>query len=276
MTTRYPGATWKPSSNFTPGNKGRKAICLHIAQGGFESSITYMQNNGVSSHFIVSARGSVAQLVDIADTAYGNGLAWCDTPAEAAKLNAVWQGVGWYCPHRHKVTPTWQDITPGINPNYHTISIEHEGLSGRTIPRVQLAATIKLLGWLAQQCPGLTPYIPGRTLIGHRDIDPTDKAFCPGPAFDFTAIAREANALGAADAWQRAWARRGVPLSNPEFAIPQLYKYHFLELGACVDAERYVPSGEFSIAVFERGFIYYLAAMQRAYLGPALPPGVTL
>lgn len=271
---RYPGVTWKSSPNHTPGNHGRKAVVLHIAQGGYTSSITHMAANGVSSHFIVSAAGSVSQMVDTDDTAWGNGLAWCTTPAEAAKLGAAWQGVGWYCPHKHKVTPSWADITPGINPNAETISIEHEGMSGTTRPWVQLAATVKLLQWLAGQYPTLAPYVPGRTLIRHADIDPTDKAFCPGPTFDLAALAAEANAL--AEAWQRAWARKGVALSNPEYAIPQLYKYHYLTLGACVESERYTPGGQLSIAFFERGFIYYLAATQRAYLGPGLPPGVTL
>lgn len=273
---RYPGVTWKPSPNHTPGNHGRKAVVLHIAQGGYTSSITHMAANGVSSHFIVSAAGSVSQMVDIADTAWANGLAWCDTPAEAAALGAAWQGVGWYCPHKHKVTPSWADITPGVNPNLETISIEHEGMSGRALPAVQLSATVRLLAWLAQQCPSLAPYAPGHTLIRHADIDPTDKAFCPGPAFDLALIARLANEARIGVGWQRVWAARGVALSNPEFAIPQLYKYHYLELGACVEPERYTTGGQLSIAFFERGFIYYLAATQRAYLGPSLPAGVTL
>lgn len=271
---RYPGVTWKSSPNHTPGNHGRKAVVLHIAQGGYTSSINYMAANGTSSHFIVSAAGSVSQMVDTDDTAWGNGLAWCTTPAQAATLGAAWQGVGWYCPHKHKVTPTWADITPGVNPNAETISIEHEGMSGTTRPWAQIAATVKLLQWLATQYPTLAPYAPGRTLIRHADIDPTDKAFCPGPAFDLSAIAAEANAP--AEAWQRAWARKGVALEHAEWAIPQLYKYHYLTLGACVDAERYTPGGQLSIAVFERGFIYYLRATQRAYLGPALPAGVAL
>jgi hypothetical protein len=166
---------------------------LHIAQGGYTSSINYMAANGTSSHFIVSAAGSVSQMVDTDDTAWGNGLAWCTTPAQAATLGAPWQGVGWYCPHKHKVTPSWADITPGVNPNLETISIEHEGMSGRALPAVQLSATVRLLAWLAQQCPSLAPYAPGHTLIRHADIDPTDKAFCPGPAFDLALIARLAN-----------------------------------------------------------------------------------
>lgn len=276
MLTRYPGALWKPSTNYAKGNQGRKAVVLHIAQGGFDSSITYMQNNGVSSHFIISEGGTIAQLVDIADTAWGNGLAWCDTPEEAARLNATWQGAGWYCPHQHKVSPTWPGLTPGINPNLQTISIEHAGKSGVTRPRAQLAATVRLLAWLAQQCPSLNPYVPGQTLIRHADLDPIDKSFCPGPAFDLAAIAAEANASAAPEAWQRVWARRGVPLDNPAFAIPQLYKWHFLALGGCVEPERYLASGRLSIAVFEHGWIYYVAATNRAYLGPALPPGVAL
>lgn len=277
MLTRYPGALWKPTPNHTPGNQGRKAVVLHIAQGGFDSSITYMRANGVSSTFIISDGGTVAQLVDLGDSAWGNGLAWCETPEDAMRaVGAPWQGIGWYCAHKHKVTPTWPGLTPGINPNLQTISIEHVGKSGAARPRAQLAATVRLLAWLAQQCPSLSPYVPGQTLIRHADLDPTDKPFCPGPAFDLAAIAAEANAAATPEAWQRVWTRRGVPLDNPAFAIPQLYKFHFLDLGACVEPERYLASGQLSIAAFERGWIYYVAATNRAYLGPALPSGVTL
>ncbi len=260
----YPGAVkpagFVPDTHYTPGNQGRVGVCLHICEGPFEGSITHLRNSGLSAHFVISEGGTIAQLVDTDHSAWGNGLSYQDNR--------------WISPRGKIVFPTWQRITPGVNPNLQTISIEHAGFHNKSRPRVQLQATIALLRWLGAQYPSLTPFSPAASLIGHGMLDTIDRINCPGPAFDLAAIAAEANAP--AESWQRAWARNGVALEHAEWAIPQLYKYHYLTLGACIQPERYVAGGKLSIAFFERGFIYYLAATQKAYLGPSLPAGVTL
>ena len=261
---RYPGAQrpagFAPTTHYTPGHQGRVAVCLHICEGPFESSITHLRNEGLSAHFVISEAGTIAQLVDTDHSAWANGLSFEDGR--------------WISPRNKIVFPTWQRITPGVNPNLQTISIEHAGIHTRPRPRAQLAATVAVLRWLGVQYPSLLPYVPAASLIRHGMLDTIDRINCPGPHFDLAAIAAEANAP--AESWQRAWARKGVALEHVDWAIPQLYKYHYLTLGACVESERYTPGGQLSIAFFERGFIYYLAATQRAYLGPGLPPGVTL
>lgn len=260
----YPGARrpkgFAPNTHYWPGNQGRLAVVLHICEGPYQGSITHLRNSGLSAHFVISEGGEVSQLVGVDDSAWANGLSW--------------QGGQWISPEGHVSRPTWTRITPGVNPNWQTISIEHAGFHTKPRPRAQLAATIALLRWLAVQFPTLAPYTPGATLIGHGHISTVDRPNCPGPYFDLAAIAAEANAP--AETWQRAWVRRGVALEQPTWAIPQLYKYHYLDLGACVEAERYIAGGQLSAAYFERGSIYYLKATQRAYLGPALPPGVLL
>lgn len=271
MAPHYPNATWQPSPNYTPSHQGRKAVVLHIAQGGYQSSIDYMRGAGVSSHFIISTAGGVAQLVDLDHSAWANGLHWVGERAQLPQ-GYPWLGPGWYCPHEHKVTPTWESITPGINPNLQTISIEHAGFTSKAVPAIQRAALIQLLRWLGRQYPELLPWVPGRTLIRHADIDPVDKAFCPGTGFDMATIADAANVpLPPAEAWQRVWARRGIDLPAHQigWAIPQLYKYHFTELGACVESEHYLANGQVSVAVFEHGLIYFLKSTGRAYLGPS-------
>lgn len=262
----YPGAQrpagFAPTTHYTLGNAGRVAVCLHICEGPFQGSITHLRNSGLSAHFVISEAGTIAQLVDTDHSAWANGLRYTDGQ--------------WFSPEprNKRVHPTWQRITPGVNPNLQTISIEHAGVHDKPRPAAQLAATVALLRWLAAQHPSLAPYVPAASLIGHGMLDTIDRVNCPGPFFDLAAIAAEANAP--AETWQRAWARRGVALEQPTWAIPQLYKYHYLELGACVEAERYIAGGQLSVAYFERGSIYYLKATQRAYLGPTLPAGVLL
>jgi hypothetical protein len=256
---RYPRATWHPSPHHWAGHSGRRAVVIHIAQGGFSSSIKYMASAGVSSHFITSLQGSVAQMVGANDSAWANGLSWVASR-------------GWVCPHDKVVKPTWDLIDQDYNPNMQTISIEHEGMSGNPWPKVQIAATVELLQWLGKKYPSLTPYRVGSTLIGHSHLDPRDKAMCPGPGIDLRTLASLANAgLGPAlpitEPWIGIWGQQGNPLAPGQvgWAIPQLYKFHASELGGCLLPEQYPISG-YSYAVFERGLIYYLSKTGRAYL----------
>jgi hypothetical protein len=254
---RLPGADWRGAVNFWQGNKGRKAVCIHINQGWFEKSIEHMAANGTSSHLEVGQKGQIAQLVDFDDSAWANGLSW----------NA---GLGrWICPHDRVVAPTWQLLDPSDqNPNWVTISIENEGLSGKPWPKVQFQANVDALVWLGRRYPSLVPYVVGRTLIGHFHIDPRDKSACPGDGVDLAALAGAANKLLGADLpWQKRWASCGVPLPKEQggWAIPQAYKAQAIALGGCVRAEDY-PASEYSVAYFERGLIYFLKRLNQAFV----------
>ena len=264
---RFPQATWAGSPNHWPGHRARKAVVIHINEGGFESSIAYMLRMGTSAHFEVGRDGRLVQMVNVQDSAWCNGLSF--NPAQQR----------WVCPHGYMVTPTWELIDPSdINPNLVTLSIENEGFSGRPWPAAQFAANVGLLVWLGGQFPELLPYTVGRTLIAHAHLDPRDKARCPGSGVSLVALAEAANAAlaggGPGAAWRLAWGARGVPLPEAQvgWAIPQLYKLHAAELGACLLAETYLIPG-FSIALFERGFIYYVQALNQAYVRMPMPLG---
>lgn len=180
FAARAPG--FNAGVHYRPGNNGRLAVVLHIAQGGYTSSVDYLRAKGLSAHFIVSEMGRITQMVPISASAYGNGLSW-NTSRDK-----------WICPHDHIVHPTWQRLAPPTNPNFTTISIEHAGFNTKPRPALQMQATTLLLQWLVVQYPTLGPYVPGYTLIGHSHLDDVDRAFCPGEYFDFAAIAAQANA----------------------------------------------------------------------------------
>lgn len=262
----YPKADKQPSSNYWQGNSGRLAAVLHIAQGGYQSSIDYMAGAGVSSHFIIARDGRCSQMVDTDDSAWGNGAAYIETQAQAIKAGFVWKGPGWYCPHDHLITPRWGVMqTNHSNANRTTISIEHEGYTGQALTEAMIATQTDLLQWLAQVHPTLFPYVPNETLVAHGAIDPTDKAFCPGTAFDFSAIAARANAVLT---WQQRWAAKGIalPAAQEGWAIPQCYKTNAATLGACLVAERWAVPDVRSIAEFEHGIIVYVKATNTAKL----------
>jgi N-acetyl-anhydromuramyl-L-alanine amidase AmpD len=175
------------SPNFWSGYHTRKSVVLHIAQGPYEGSRGWLTNpdSGVSSHFIISEAGEISQMVSVLDSSWANGL-WWDSAYKRWRAPRLDQA------HAPFVTPLWPDIIAGVNPNRYTISIEHAGWSGKPVPSAQIDASVRLLRWLAEQFHWT--YTPGHTLIRHADVDPLDKAFCPGVSFNLAQIAGRANA----------------------------------------------------------------------------------
>ena len=60
----------------------------------------------VSSHFGVGKNGEIHQYVKLENTAWANGVV---------------------------KNPNWPLLQNGVNPNYYTVSIEHEGKSGEVM-----------------------------------------------------------------------------------------------------------------------------------------------
>jgi N-acetylmuramoyl-L-alanine amidase len=113
-----------PESNF---RKGRplgfrpEAIVIHIMDGSFTAGEGEFLSDGTqkSAHYGISKEGVIHQYVDENDTAFHAGVV---------------------------VNPTWQLIKPGINPNFYTIGIEHEGRPDDVWPEAQLGASAGLVG----------------------------------------------------------------------------------------------------------------------------------
>lgn len=169
-------------SKYWPGNKGRLAVVLHISGGSYESLINwFLGDSPTSAHLGISPQGDIVQFVGARHSAWANG--------------ASWDGRNWRDPSGHIIRPTWRRMqTVHTNPNWLTISIEHAGFPSNHWTPAMADANTRLLVWLGQQFPGLLPYVPGVTLIGHKDISPIDKSFCPGPHVNYQAIADRANA----------------------------------------------------------------------------------
>lgn len=181
-----PEAQRVPVPAFSVGNQGRKAAVIHIAEGTALSAVSWFKNpaSGVSSHFIVSDAGQIFQCVSVFDTAYANGLSWnvtlkCWIDPEGNFLKAK--------------PPAWTGLTPPVNPNWQTISIEREGHSKDQPSAAENAAVVRILQFVHSQFPALT-WAFMQTLIGHCHISPIARANCPGPHVDYAALAAAANA----------------------------------------------------------------------------------
>lgn len=151
-----PNMTWVPSPNHSS-PEGYKFIAIvdHIMSGTLDGTDSWFQNpdSQVSSHFGVGKNGEIHQYVDLQYPAWANGFV---------------------------ANPSWPLLQSGINPNYYTISIEHEGNSGDIFTEAQYQATLALHKWLIEV---LGIPVNRDTIIGHYRIDSVNKANCPGSGF---------------------------------------------------------------------------------------------
>lgn len=176
-----------PTGNFTPGHAGRKAVVGHIAVGSYLSVVQeFTAPKQKSSHFLVGRNGQVAQFVSVYDTSYANGLTWSST-------RKCWidpQGIALKPP---RSAPSWVGLIPPTNPNLVTVTIEREGRPEDPVTEAMDAATVRILKFLGTLFPAFRTYTPHVNLIGHNEISPVNRPFCPGPHFDYEGLAKAAN-----------------------------------------------------------------------------------
>lgn len=225
------------ADNFATGRGAHQvtAVVLHIAAGSLAGVYATFNQPGrkASAHFCVGKDGTIEQYVSVNDTAYANGLSW--------------QNNQWLNPRGRVVQPTWQNLIPKTNPNLYTVSVEHEGFPQDVWTTEMYDANNRLLLWLADQF-NLT-YAPRRTLIGHCEIDPLDKANCPGPNVNYDRIAEDIAALAAAR--QLTW----MPI-NTDAALYQFAQAHNLGYPQTDEFEFAVAGKTYVGQVFNLGIVY--------------------
>ncbi len=148
-----PNMTWVGSPNYSS-PKGYKTIAIvnHIMSGTLKGTDSWFANpaSQVSSHFGVGKKGDIHQYVNLENHAWANGA-----------VNK----------------PNWPLLMDGVNPNYYTVSIEHEGESGDVMPEEQYQATLALHRWLIEE---LGIPVTRDNIIGHYRIDSVNRVNCPG------------------------------------------------------------------------------------------------
>jgi len=142
-----------PGTNF---RKGRplgfrpEMLVIHVMAGSFSAGESVFLSEGTqkSAHYGISKEGVIHQYVDENDTAFHAGIV---------------------------VNPTWPLLKPGVNPNFYTIGIEHEGRADDVWPEAQLTASAGLIGEIVARW-----HIPVDVLhlVPHHQIRATKT--CPG------------------------------------------------------------------------------------------------
>jgi len=147
---------WIGSPNKEKGRQGYRveAIVIHIMEGTLVGTDSWFksQESGVSAHYGVGTDGEVHQYVADGDTAWHAG---------------------------YVVGPSWRLIKPGVNPNYYTIGIEHEGTADTPWTDAMYQASAELIRDICHRWS--VPFDRDR-IIGHREIR-ADKS-CPGHQVD--------------------------------------------------------------------------------------------
>jgi N-acetylmuramoyl-L-alanine amidase len=142
-----------PESNFRRGRPfglRPEAIVIHIMDGSFTAGESVFRDPTThkSAHYGISRSGEIHQYLDENDTGFHAGIV---------------------------VNPTWELLRSGVNPNFYTIGIEHEGRPDDVWPETQLQASATLIGQIAARWD-----IPldDSHVIRHHQI--RDSKTCPG------------------------------------------------------------------------------------------------
>lgn len=167
------------SPNHFNGRNGWKADMIVFHQTGTATAADALswylrQGSDCSPHFVIDANGDVYQLVDL-----DNG-AWCNGTGTnpIAKL--------YYGKATSKLVKSRK-----TNANYFTYSMEFVHCQYGNINDTQIAAAVELIKTVIiphMQKNGVTPQINRDHFIGHCEIDPVTRAFCPGKQFPYARI----------------------------------------------------------------------------------------
>lgn len=147
-------------------------IVDHISGGSMSSMDSWFQSasNTVSSaHFGVSKTGEIHQYVAIDKMAWANGL----------KVDAI----------KDATAPIIKERSP-VNPNKYSVSIEHEGTDG-DLTEAQFQASVWLHFYIQSEVKriyGKDMILDEKHVIGHFQVDPKRKPYCPGPKFPWSRL----------------------------------------------------------------------------------------
>jgi hypothetical protein len=167
-----PFAYWvKGVTHFDKGYADRVGFADHTA-GGFYSTLTtpsFWNGEGLSVHFAISRKGDVAQIVNIFDTAYAQGLTTKVTWPPYAQM-------GYRNPNGYLISTEHEDA---VTVDGHTVFI-----AGSEWTPEQYDADLRVKRWCIEEVKRVTGHdmltFGLDSLAGHHMFDPVNRAECPG------------------------------------------------------------------------------------------------
>jgi N-acetylmuramoyl-L-alanine amidase len=160
-------------------HKGRKdyipdLIVCHVTNNYNKALKNYFDDTSdVSSHFLISNKGEIKEIVSLDNSAWGNGTS----------LNP--DSDVYYKFSKSKIIKERAD-----NANYYTFSIENESYDG-SLSKEQYKATIKCFKKIIKYLKNKYNYdfiIDRNHILGHDEVNPIVRISCPGRNFPFNKI----------------------------------------------------------------------------------------
>lgn len=200
-----PFADWRATKNHGYGGRtgqNKPLIITSHIMGGYKRTMdntAWLDSSGISSHFgIGPGENNISQYVNILNASYANGIT--GYPAGKDRIDRT---------NRHIAAiekepgARWQQVTVGGLPywnlvgdvgggiigslyNCRSVTIEHEGVN-QTTPwdEGMIRSTIRVQQWIIEESArlGMPLTVDADLLVGHFQLDPIHRPYCPGPAW---------------------------------------------------------------------------------------------
>lgn len=178
MNIKYRGTSYTNQSSRR--GKVPQIIVNHITAGTAESANYWFNDSNnleSSAHFIITKKGEIWQYVDISKNAWANGLMKTQMDKTTSPfLIEYWEQNNF------------------INPNWISVSIEHEALKGESLTEKQYEATLWLHDFIIEEIKRMYDHdfiIDREHIIGHKEINKIDKPFCPMEDFPYERLIKD-------------------------------------------------------------------------------------
>lgn len=177
----------KNSPNHYNGRCGYKADVIVFHQTGGDTlvpALNWYMNPGAlcSPNWVIDKDGTIYELVNADNAAYCNGTQASNSNAKLYYANATSRIV--------KSRKT--------NANYYTYSMEFVHCAKGNITKAQIDACVELIKTIIiphMKANGVVPRIDRDHCIGHCEIDPKGREFCPGKQFPYDEIIGKVNGV---------------------------------------------------------------------------------
>ncbi len=157
-------------------------ICCHQTAGAVKSAINWFKNpmSKVSAHYIVDKEGQIYNFVPIEKMAWANGSNSTDKSL----------------PYHYSKSKSAIVRERKTNANFYTVSVEFENDNTGILTEAQYNAGLFLMKHIRSELKriyGVEFNADREHIIAHSDINPTQKAGCPGKDFPFDRFIADLN-----------------------------------------------------------------------------------
>ena len=157
-------------------------ICCHQTSGSAKSAINWFTNSRskVSAHYLVDKSGGIYNFVPIEKMAWANGSNSTDESL----------------PYHYSKSKSEIVRERKTNANFYTVSVEFENEDTGILTEPQYEAGLWLMKHIRSELKniyGLEFQADREHIIAHSDINPTQKAGCPGKDFPFERFIHDLN-----------------------------------------------------------------------------------